>query len=439
MKHDSVIDVMGLAKSYRSYPGAVSRLRAALLPNLRNRGMDHWVLRGVDLTVGRGETVGIIGRNGSGKSTLLKLITGALHPTDGEIRVHGRVLALLELGTGMNPDLSGRQNVLFSAQLHALDEGKIASRMGEIEAFAELGEYFDAPVRTYSSGMFVRLAFSSFIFMEPQVLIIDEALGVGDLFFQQKCFDAIMQMKAKGTTILFVSHDMGAVRRLCDRVIVLDAGSVAFEGPPDKAVMQFYLLHGSNPDAVKAAADRPHVADAPASSSSADMQALLAHSILENHPGIGPGGLEIVAARCLDQQGADTLEFGIGETMRLLMAIRATARVAEPNVGFYLLDRFNQVVFGMSARNLGEGMAALEPGEAVLVRFDVALSLAPGEYALSLVVADQSGHSDPNAGTILSRHEGIGPLGVRCHTALMPFYGLAGMPTSCEIVPVTSS
>ena len=439
MKDDTVIDVMGLAKSYRSYPGAVSRLLAGLLPRLRHRGTDHWVLRGVDLTVGRGETVGIIGRNGSGKSTLLKLITGALHPTEGEIRVQGRVLALLELGTGMNPDLSGRQNVLFSAQLHAFDEGEIADRMGEIEAFAELGEYFDAPIRTYSSGMFVRLAFSSFIFMEPQVLIIDEALGVGDLFFQQKCFDAIMEMKSKGTTILFVSHDMGAVRRLCDRAIVLDAGRVAFEGLPDNAVTQFYLLHGSNPDAVRAATDRPHSEDAMASSSSTDMQALLAHSILGNHPGTGLGGLEIVAARCLDQQGADTLEFGIGETMRLLMAIRATAKVAEPNVGFYLLDRFNQVVFGISARNLKERMAALKPGETVLVRFDVVLALGPGEYALSLVVADQSGHSDPNAGTILNRHERIGPLGVRCHTPLMPFYGIAGMTTSCEILQVTSS
>jgi homopolymeric O-antigen transport system ATP-binding protein len=439
VKHDSVIDVMGLGKSFRSYPGAVSRLMAALLPNLRDRGTDHWVLRGVDLTVERGETVGIIGRNGSGKSTLLKLLTGALHPTEGDIRVEGRVLALLELGTGMNPDLSGRQNVLFSAQLHALDEDKITSRMGEIEAFAELGEYFDAPVRTYSSGMFVRLAFSSFIFMEPRVLIIDEALGVGDLFFQQKCFDAIMKMKAKGTTILFVSHDMGAVTRLCDRAIVLDAGRVAFEGSPDKAVTQFYLLHGSSPDAVKAAADRPRSADVLASSSSTDMQALLAHSILENHPGIGRGGLEIVAARCLDQQGADTLEFGIGETMRLLMAIRATATVGEPNVGFYLHDRFNQVVFGINARNLGERMAALEPGETFLARFDVTLSLAPGEYALSLAVADHSGHSDPNAGTILNGHERIGPLCVRCRTALMPFYGIAGMRTSCEIVQVTSS
>jgi lipopolysaccharide transport system ATP-binding protein len=438
VKDDVVIDVTGLAKSYRSYPGAVSRLLGVLLPRLGNRGVDHWVLREIDLNVGRGETVGIIGRNGSGKSTLLKLITGALHPTEGEIRVKGRVLALLELGTGMNPDLSGRQNVLFSAQLHALDEDMIASRMDEIEAFAELGEYFDAPVRTYSSGMFVRLAFSSFIFMDPQVLIIDEALGVGDLFFQQKCFDAIMEMKSKGTTILFVSHDMGAVRRLCDRAIVLDAGRVAFEGPPDNAVTQFYLLHGSSPDAVKAAADRPHFTDAMASPST-DMQALLAHSIIGNHPGTGLGGIEIVAARCLNQQGADTLEFGIGETVRLLMAIRATAKVAEPNVGFYLLDRFNQVVFGMSARNLGERMAALEPGETVLVRFDVVLSLGPGEYALSLVVSDQSGHSDPNAGTILSRHERIGPLGVRCHTALMPFYGIAGMTTSCEILQVTSS
>jgi hypothetical protein len=214
---------------------------------------------------------------------------------------------------------------------------------------------------------------------------------------------------------------------------------VAFEGLPDKAVMQFYLLHGSNPDAVKAVADRPHSSDAPASSSSTDMQALLAHSIIENHPAIGPGGLEIAAARCLDQHGADTLEFGIGESMRLLMAIRASATVAEPNVGFYLLDRFNQVVFGVSARNLGERMAGLEPGETVLVRFDITLMLAPGEYALSLVVSDHSGHSDPNAGTILSRHEKIGPLGVRCHTALMPFYGIAGMTTSCEIVQVTSS
>jgi ABC-type glutathione transport system ATPase component len=287
--------------------------------------------------------------------------------------------------------------------------------------------------------MFVRLAFSSFIFMEPQVLIIDEALGVGDLFFQQKCFDAIMRMKENGTTILFVSHDMSAVSRLCDRAIVLEAGRVAFEGPPDKAVTQFYLLHGSNPDAVKAAADRPHSINTLASSSSADMQALLAHSILEDHPGIGRGSLEIVGARCLDRHDADTLEFGIGETMRLLMAIRATAAVAEPNVGFELHDRFNQVVFGMSARNLGERMAALEPGETVLVRFDVTLSLAPGEYTLSLAVADQSGHSDPNAGTILNRHERIGPLGVRCRTALMPFYGIAAMPTSCEIVQVTSS
>jgi lipopolysaccharide transport system ATP-binding protein len=285
----------------------------------------------------------------------------------------------------------------------------------------------------------VRLAFSTFIFMDPQVLIIDEAFGVGDLFFQQKCFDAIMQMKAKGTTILFVSHDMGAVMRLCDRAIVLDAGRVAFEGPPDKAVMQFYLLHGSSPDAAKAAAGRPHAADALASSLSPDMQALLAHSILENHPGIGRGGLEIVAARCLDQQGADTLEFGIGETMRLLMAIRATATVAEPIAGFQMNDRFNQVVFGINTRNLGERMAVLEPGETVLVRFDVTLSLAPGEYALSLFVSDQSGHSDPNAATVLDGHERLGPLGVRCRTALMPFYGIAGIPTSCEIVQVTSS
>ena len=161
MISETVIDARRLGKSYRSYPGAVSRLLAALLPRFRSRGTDHWVLRGIDLRVEGGETVGIIGRNGSGKSTLLKLLTGALRQSEGGASVKGRVLALLELGAGLNPDLTGRQNVLFSAQLHALDEGKIAARLNEIEAFAELGEYFDSPVRTYSSGTVVRLAFST--------------------------------------------------------------------------------------------------------------------------------------------------------------------------------------------------------------------------------------------------------------------------------------
>jgi energy-coupling factor transporter ATP-binding protein EcfA2 len=350
--------------------------------------------------------------------------------------VKGRVLALLELGTGLNPDLTGRQNVLFSAQLHALDEGKIAARLNEIEAFAELGEYFDSPVRTYSSGMVVRLAFSTFIFMDPQVLIIDEALGVGDLFFQQKCFDAIMRMKARGTTILFVSHDMSAVRRLCDRAIVLEEGRMAFEGPPDEAVMRFYLLHGTNPDAAEGGGGAPRSVTAVASSSSADIQALLDHSIFKNRPGIGPGGLEIIAARCLDQHGADTLEFAIGETMRLLIGVRATEAVAEPNVGFEIYDRFNQIIFGLSLRNLGRHMTALKAGETVLVRFDVTLSMTGGEYTLSLAAADQAGHTDPNSGTILNRQEKLGPLRVRCDTALMPFYGIAGMPTSGEVTPV---
>jgi hypothetical protein len=155
-------------------------------------------------------------------------------------------------------------------------------------------------------------------------------------------------------------------------------------------------------------------------------------------PGIGRGGLEIIAARCLNQQGDDTLEFGIGETMRLLIGVRATAAVAEPNVGFEIYDRFNQVIFGLSLRNLGERMAALEQGDTVLVRFDVILSMMGGEYTLSLAAADQSGHSDPNSGTILNRQERLGPLRVICHTALMPFYGIAGMSTSCEVTHIVS-
>jgi lipopolysaccharide transport system ATP-binding protein len=418
----------GLCKRFRIYDGSVARVRGALFGSKGFSSRDRWAIKDLDLSVSPGEAVAIIGRNGSGKSTLLKLVAGALRPTAGEISVGGRVLALLELGTGFNPELSGRQNVLLAAQMHAFEESKILSKMADIEKFADISTYFDSPIKTYSSGMFVRLAFATFIFMEPEILIIDEALSVGDVFFQQKCFGAIMKLKQEGTTILFVSHDMTAVRRLCDRAVLFDEGTKLFDGVPEEAVMRFYALHGgantsrrdaSNSDSTVAASKR-----------GVDRSAGLANS------GVEIAGLEgrILSVRCINERDADSLNVEVGAWLNFQILFEAGSPLVEPNLGIELYDRFNQLVFGTSLINLGLRLQALEAGRRMLVRIAVQLNIMPGEYSISAAVADQFRSTDPNAGAIISRIEHMGPLRVNAGSELLPFYGFAGLPASCEIL-----
>ena len=199
----------------------------------------HWILQGIDLAIAPGETVGLIGINGAGKSTLLKILAGTTRPTTGSLHMTGRVAALLELGMGFHPDFSGRQNVHMAGQLMGLSAANLQDLMPAIEAFAEIGEYIDQPVRVYSSGMQMRLAFSIATAARPDILIVDEALSVGDAYFQHKSFDRIRQFRAQGTTILLVSHDKGVIQSICDRAILLSDGHIAMQGAPD-AVMDYY-------------------------------------------------------------------------------------------------------------------------------------------------------------------------------------------------------
>lgn len=244
------IQVTGLAKRYEVYAQPADRLKQMTLPRLRrllhaperSYFNEFWALRRVDFDVRRGETVGIVGRNGSGKSTLLQMICGTLTPTAGSVEVRGRIAALLELGSGFNPEFTGRENVYLNAALLGLRRDEIDHRFDDIVNFAEIGEFIDQPVKTYSSGMYVRLAFAVAINVDPEILVVDEALSVGDELFQRKCFSRIEAIRAKGATILFVSHSAGAVIELCDRAVLLDAGEMLAQGSPREIINHYHKL-----------------------------------------------------------------------------------------------------------------------------------------------------------------------------------------------------
>ncbi|AWK90194.1 ABC transporter ATP-binding protein [Azospirillum thermophilum] len=432
MTSSSVIEVAGLGKNFKLYNSAGARIASWLRGDRPGDHKDNWVLRGVDFTVQRGECVGIIGRNGSGKSTLLKMITGTLHPTEGSIRVDGRVLALLELGTGFNVELTGRQNVSLSAELHGFDPDYATRRMDDIERFADIGPFFDRPVKTYSSGMFVRLAFSIFLFMEPDILIVDEALSVGDLFFQQKCFEAIQQIKDRGTTLLFVSHDMSAVRNICDRAVLLDGGRATFIGAPDEAVMHYYQAN-TTPSPAGTAVAGAAAAVAEAAPAGELIDTIHSRSILDGKVRLGNGGLEITAARVCTDAGADVLEVRSAHSLNIWLALKAHERIVEPNVGVEVYDRFNQLIYGVSLRNLGHVLEPMEPGRMLVVHFRLRFSVMPGEYSISLATAEQHGTDDQNAGRFLDRHDKLGPILVFWDQPMMKFYGVAELHTDFEV------
>ncbi len=257
---DPVISVENVSKAYRIWENPSARLTAPLLETtaaalrgvparwLKDKAAksyrDFWALKDVSFELRRGESIGIIGRNGSGKSTLLQIIAGTLQPTEGTVKVNGRVAALLELGSGFNPEFTGRENVHLNGAVLGLSRSEVEAKFAEVTAFADIGDFIDQPVKTYSSGMMIRLAFAVAVTVEPDILIVDEALSVGDVFFQQKCFKRVREMLSSGVSLLFVSHDTGAVQNLCDRAILLGQGKPIFSGPPEEAVSRYFAFAG---------------------------------------------------------------------------------------------------------------------------------------------------------------------------------------------------
>jgi lipopolysaccharide transport system ATP-binding protein len=437
------IRAVGLSKQYQVYDRPHDRIVHMFKKSDQNFGRVFHALHDVSFQVARGETVALIGRNGSGKSTLLQILAGTLHPSAGTAEINGRIAALLELGSGFNPEFTGRENVIMNAEILGLSREQINSRMDELIAFAELGSFIDQPVKTYSSGMYVRLAFSVQVFSEPDVLIVDEALSVGDVFFQQKCFAHIRKLRDKGTSLLFVSHDMAAVRNLCDRALLLESGHVVFDGSPDEAVSRYYN-RGSKVRTTSGADGAFHLSEGNDESSAdktleADAKArqrrddIIAHDILRTSKSRhGSGDLVMIAARLLNEQGEDSFSIALQGEVTIDVLVRANCPIESPSVGIHIYDRMNNLIFAAGTRQKLAEMPALAPGEELTVTLKVRANLQPGEYTLSIGCSTPTSEG-LNLGINQDRCEGLGP--VQVHTdaeRLLPFYGMAELPMTAS-------
>lgn len=402
-----VISATGLGKCYHIYSRPSQRLLQALVGRHKKLYEEFWALRGVDLEVRRGETLGIIGRNGSGKSTLLQLIAGTLNPTMGSVRTSGRVAALLELGSGFNPEFTGRENVQFNAAILGLTPAEISGRMEQILAFADIGAFIDQPVKTYSSGMMMRLAFSVMVHVDADVLIIDEALAVGDAFFTQKCMRFLREFKERGT-LLFVSHDAGAVMGLCDRAIWLDSGALRSSGSAKEVVNEYLEAFLTEREGQPLAATPALDAEVPRARPRRDVrQALLDRSQLRNDievvpfdpdvPGFGLQKARVVDVILLDEQGRQLPMIVGGETVVLEVVAEAMEDFDNPIVGFYLRDRLGQLLFGDNTYlAYADHAVAVSAGSKVRARFVFDMPrLAAGDYHFTVGVSNgtQEDHS----------------------------------------------
>jgi len=428
-----VVQVNHLGKGFKIYASPWARALEWASFGQKMCHQDFWALKDISFEVRKGECLGIIGPNGAGKSTLLKILTRSLYPTTGTFQIEGNVLSLLELGTGFNQELTGRQNIYRSSQLLGFPKGYVTERIREIQEFAELGDFFDRPIKTYSSGMFVRLAFSMFVFLKPEVLIVDEALSVGDIFFQQKCFVKMREMLSSDTTCLFASHDTAAIQNLCDRAILLYNGEIDFIGVPQETVSRYFSKLGkrrsnTGPSEIEAAP--------PSSPDSLMLRAeTLAHNILNSsHPCHGAGGFEIFAARVTDHLRRDSFVVKMLESLDFYVLLKATVPVYDPSTGIHLFDRLGNLVFAAGTRQLRYRLPDLRPGQELLVKFEISFNVQPGEYTFSLGAGEAS-EEGPNIGHLQDRHEMLGPIVVTAdEQQIFPFYGIAQLPMKATLI-----
>lgn len=416
MFSENLIEAQSLSKVYLLYKKPEDRLTQMLVPRLKRlvswpfgkifpqllidlpRYEEFWALRNVSVTLARGETLGIIGQNGSGKSTLLQIICGTLTPTSGSRSTSGRVAALLELGAGFNPDFTGRENVYLNAAIYGLTGAEIEARMQAIVDFAEIGAHIDQPVKTYSSGMFVRLAFSVIANVDADILIIDEALAVGDAYFQQKCMRFLRKFQENGS-VFFVSHDTSAMMNFCDRVIWLDHGVVRAEGDP-RLVCEEYLAFlyqqhtgGSaeiaNTDVVSLDAEAVIPSRADAVPSVVEGQGEDAPSFNLASRSFGDGAAQITRVELSGADGGRLASIRGGEAVELKISFRALSEIRSVISGFIVKDRLGQYLFGDNTfASTAAAPLRMSAGEFGTARFRFVMPLlAPGTYSVAPSVA----------------------------------------------------
>jgi lipopolysaccharide transport system ATP-binding protein len=469
LKGDTVICVNNVSKVYQLYADPMDRLKQSLwqsLPTFIRRQekefcRDFSALNHISLEVARGEAFGIIGRNGSGKSTLLQIIAGTLTPTAGEVYVRGSVNALLELGSGFNPEFTGRENVYMNGAIVGFTAEQMDARFGQIEAFADIGEFIEQPVKTYSSGMFVRLAFAVQTCLDPDILLIDEALAVGDIFFRQKCYQRLEELKKRGCAIILVSHGMNEVEQFCRRALLLDHGKPAFLGPASEAVKHYYLIEQEH------SLKEMHAASAaPAPDAALDSDRCIrdehfwpsAASFLDitGISQIGTGWAKCTAIAICDNRGKACFSFQQGETVSFYYEFELLHDIEVPVAGVVLQNQKGINVHGKSTLEYGSDVPHMvKQGSRIRFRQDITLELEIGEYTVGEIgIATITKNDFKNRGSYV--HEELAKRQVRlCHLSLpyliavlfrrngqpvqLLHHGVANLPGACSVFVVNNT
>jgi len=361
--------VQNVSKLYRLYRRPADRLRE-LLPRARARHTDFWALRDIGFEVEKGETLGLVGPNGCGKSTLLQIVCGILQPTSGRVVTRGRIAALLELGAGFNPEFTGRENVYLNGEIMGLSRAEIDKAMPSIESFAEIGEFIARPVKEYSSGMYVRLAFSTAIHVDPEILIVDEALAVGDAVFANRCVRKFQELRERKVTVLFVSHDLGLVKQLSDRAILLLNGRIAAQGAPNDVINRYIGLVLAKEESKNKKDDRIH--------------ASFRH---------GDGSSEILGVEILNARGEAATAVTGGEPITVRVRSRFHQAKSDPMVGILIRTRIGMDVYGTNTRLERVRLGDFQAGDELEVDFGVECWLTPQQYTLTVATQNADGTS----------------------------------------------
>ena len=395
MQSNLAINVCDVTKIYRLYDKPIDRLKESISLTHKKYHKEFFALDKISFSVEKGSTVGIIGTNGSGKSTILKIITGVLNPTTGSVEVDGNISALLELGAGFNMDYTGIENIYMNGTMMGFSREQMEAKLPEILEFADIGDFVYQPVKTYSSGMFVRLAFALAINVEPEILIVDEALSVGDVFFQAKCYRRMEEIRKTGTTILMVTHDMGSVIKYCDKVILLNKGEFLAEGPAGEMVDLYKKILAGRMDDLEA--DLAKRLD----SNFSDMMELNNdinkthakeyHGLMKDKISINPnkteygdGRAEIYDLGLLDSKGELTNLLLKGEEFTIREKIKFNANIESPIFTFTIKDKKGTELSGTNTMFEGVEVKPVKPGDEVVVEFKQKMTLQGGEYLLSM-------------------------------------------------------
>ncbi|MBD2124455.1 ABC transporter ATP-binding protein [Trichocoleus sp. FACHB-262] len=405
--NEIAISVKNVSKCFKKYPHPVARLQEILLPG-KSKAEEFWALQDISFEVPKGETLGVVGRNGSGKSTLLQIIAGTLTPTTGAVQVNGRISALLELGSGFNPEFTGRQNVFFNGRLLGLSQKEIEDKFDEIARFADIGEFIDQPVKTYSSGMFVRLAFAVAVNVDPDILIVDEALAVGDIVFQHRCIRRMRALMESGITTLFVSHDASAIKTLCSSAIMVHDGKMYTSGSPNQVIIGYMKLVTELE--LNLAPDKPELRsdDLPSDLDNSPATEVLpevepvrecstpveSESVIEADESTkkkaarrGNRKALIEEIKLLDQfeeYAGEVPILGFNEEVTLLIGLKVYEPLQGCIVGFYVCDKNGNEIIGSNTFEEDLRIGKLEAGEELQIKFRFKLPLRTGSYSLTV-------------------------------------------------------